>query len=80
MKWVEEKAGIDGSGMVHFTWGDTATLSFPSFVFNFFVWLFRYAALTVNIVYRQLMQDSCAASFVGTMLPEHPVEKMCATR
>ena len=39
MKWVEEEAGIDGSGMVHFTWRETATLSFPSFVFSvlFFV-------------------------------------------
>ena len=32
--WVEKEAGIDGSGMAHSTWRDTAILSFPSFVFN----------------------------------------------
>jgi len=26
VKWVEEEAGIDGSGVVHFTWRDTARL------------------------------------------------------
>jgi hypothetical protein len=40
-----------------------------------FVWLFRYAELTVNIVYRRMMQGSCAAGFVGKMLSEHPVEE-----
>jgi len=38
-----------------------------------------YAELTVNIVYRRMLQDRRAARSVGTMLPEHPVEE-CVQR
>jgi 8-oxo-dGTP pyrophosphatase MutT (NUDIX family) len=68
MKWVEEEAGIDGS----FYLERHCYLILPIFCFQrTFLWLFRYAELTVNIVYRRI----CAASFVGKMLPEYSVEE-----
>jgi hypothetical protein len=80
MNWVQEQAGIDGSGIVHQP-GETL-LSYPThllFSTYSFVWFSSYAELTVSIVYRRLMHDSCAVSIVGKTLYEYSVEE-CVQR